>query len=81
MATKKKYKDYESAMDRLEEITESLETGETGLDDAINLYTEGLEIARFCDKRLNEAEAKIKIIETDNGKMTEQLFEGDEAGD
>jgi len=81
MATKKKYKDYESAMDRLEEITESLETGETGLDDAINLYTEGLEIARFCDKRLNEAEAKIKIIATDNGKMTEQLFEGDEAGD
>lgn len=81
MATKKKYKDYESAMDRLEEITESLETGETGLDDAINLYTEGLEIARFCDKRLNEAEAKIKIIATDNGKMTEHLFEGDEAGD
>ncbi|MCP4685193.1 MAG: exodeoxyribonuclease VII small subunit [bacterium] len=76
MATKKKYKDYESAMTRLEEITDSLEAGEAPLEDAIKLYTEGLEIARYCDERLNEAEKKIKIIAEKNGLRVEEDFEG-----
>ena len=31
MATKKKYRDFESAVERLEEITDQLEAGETSL--------------------------------------------------
>ena len=76
-AKKDKHKDYESAMGRLEEITELLENGETGLEDSIKLYTEGLEIARSCDKKLSDAEAKIKLVWQENGKFTEQLFEAD----
>ena len=62
MTAKKKYKDYESALERLEEITDLLESGEHSLEDSIKLYTEGLEIAKFCDVKLGEAEKKIKII-------------------
>jgi len=78
MPTKKKYKDYESAMSRLEEITETLEAGDATLEDAIKLYTEGLEIAKYCDERLAEAEQKIKIIAERNGLVTEEDFEGGE---
>jgi exodeoxyribonuclease VII small subunit len=78
MATKKKYKDYESAMTRLEEITEQLESGDPRLEDAIRLYTEGLEIAKFCSERLNEAEAKIKLIAEKNGLYEEQEFEDED---
>jgi len=79
MPTKKKYKDYETAMTRLEEITESLEAGEASLEDAIKLYTEGLEIARYCNEKLSEAEQKIKIIAEKNGLQVEEDFEGGES--
>jgi len=46
MPPKKKYKDFESAMARLEEITERLESSE----------------ASFCSEKLGQAEKKIKVI-------------------
>lgn len=59
MPAKKEYKDFESAINRLEEITEQLESGELSLEDSIKLYTEGVEIAGVCNKKLTEAEGKI----------------------
>jgi exodeoxyribonuclease VII small subunit len=75
MATQKKYKDYEAAMTRLEEITEQLEAGTPKLEEAIKLYTEGLEIARYCHEKLAEAEEKIKIIAEKNGRLVEEPFD------
>lgn len=56
---KKEYKDFESAINRLEEITADLEAGELSLEDSIALYTEGVEIAAVCNTKLNEAEGQI----------------------
>jgi len=81
MATKKKYQDFESAVARLEEITARLETGETSLENSINLYTEGLEIAQFCEKKLVEAEKKIKIIRGKNPLSSEEDFDQEEGGE
>ncbi len=77
-ATKKKYADYESALERLEEITQSLESGEPKLEEALGLYTEGLELARFCGKKLDEAEKKIKIVTEKSGLFTEEAFDSGE---
>lgn len=76
MATKKKYTDFESAMSRLQELTATLESGEAKLEDAIDLYTEGLEIVKFCNQKLAEAEKKIKLITEQNGQTVETDFEG-----
>jgi len=78
MSAQNKYKDYESAMARLEEITSRLETGEAKLEEAIALYTEGLDIARYCDQKLSEADEKIKLITRKNGLLEETAFEGEE---
>jgi exodeoxyribonuclease VII small subunit len=78
MPVKKKYKDYETAMERLEEITARLESGEVKLEEAIDLYTEGLEIAKFCDRKLSEADEKIKLITQKDGLFEETDFESDE---
>lgn len=75
MAQKKKYADFETAVERLEEITALLESGDPNLDEAIKLYTEGLEIAKFCDGKLSEAEKKIKIISEKNGILSEEEFD------
>ena len=78
---KPQYKDFESALERLEEITALLEGGETPLEESIALYTEGLEIAKFCETKLGEAEKKIKLITEKNGRAVEEVFDrgGDEA--
>ena len=78
MAAAKTYRDFESALERLETITAELESGEVKLEEAIKLYTEGLEIAKYCDKKLNEAEKKIKLIKLEDGQATEEEFENGE---
>jgi len=72
---KKTEKDFESALVRLEEITEQLESGEANLDDSLALYSEGIEIAGFCNKKLNEAEKKIKIIKEQKQQLIETDFD------
>lgn len=59
MAAKKEYKDFESAMARLEEIVASLESGELTLEQSLALYSEGVAIADICNNKLAEAEGQI----------------------
>lgn len=76
---KKQPKDFEAALERLDEITDLLESGEAKLKDSLSLYTEGLKIAQYCTSQLNEAEKKIKLIADKNGLPVETDFdEGDE---
>lgn len=56
---------FEQALVRLEEIVRSLERGESSLDEALSLYEEGVKLARFCNTKLDEAEAKIEIMLND----------------
>ncbi len=72
---KPQYKDFESALARLEEITDQLESGDSSLEESIELYTEGLKIARFCNDTLADAEKKIKLIVKDSEVAKEVDFE------
>lgn len=54
---------FEQALARLEEIVRQLEQGEARLDDALQLFEEGgVKLARYCNQKLDEAEAKIEIM-------------------
>ena len=50
---------FESKLNRLEEISSLLEKDDIGLEEAINLYEEGIELSRNCILILNEAELKV----------------------
>lgn len=79
MATaKKKYKDFETALARLEEITNELESGDVKLEESIALYSEGVEIAAYCSQKLTEAGKKIKILKEKNQNSVEDSFDEDE---
>jgi exodeoxyribonuclease VII small subunit len=52
----------EHSIKRLEEIVESMESGNVPLDDAMNLYEEGIQISKECAERLKAAELKIKKL-------------------
>ncbi len=80
---KTKFQDFETALARLEEITDKLESGEINLEDSIDLYTEGMEVAAFCGKKLSEAEKKITVIREKNRELVEVPLddEGEEYDD
>lgn len=81
MTSKKNYKDFESALSRLEEITDKLESGVVTLEESIGFYTEGMEIAAFCTKMLTEAEKKIAILKEMNGRLEEVPIVEHEGGE
>ncbi len=55
----------EASMQRLDDIVEKLESGEVSLDDAMNLYEEGMIISKQCMEKLSQAELKLKQIRKD----------------
>ena len=54
---------FEAALRRLEEIVRKLETGDTPLDQAIDLYAEGDRLKQQCEQRLAAAQARIEKIQ------------------
>lgn len=55
-------KTFEQAVERLEEIVKSLESGEAGLDETLRLYEEGIALVRECNEKLDGAEQKIRTL-------------------
>lgn len=52
----------DTAMLRLKEIAESLESGEYDLEMSIKLYEEGVKIISFCNKTLSSARQQISEL-------------------
>ena len=64
---------FEKAIQELEEIVARLEKGELTLDESIDFFQRGVELSKYCSKRLDEAERRITLlIEGENGEMSER---------
>lgn len=53
---------FEEALARLVEILHRLEQGEVPLDESLLLFEESVKLARFCNQKLDEAEAKVELM-------------------
>jgi len=59
---------FEDALRALEEIVTQLERGDVPLDKSIDLYSRGEELRAACQKRLDNAQARIeKIVASADG--------------
>ena len=66
MADTKKEITFEDKIKRLETIVSDLESGEVNLDDAIDKYTDAMNLSRECSLKLNEVSDKVnKILKAD----------------
>lgn len=57
--SKKKEISFEDLLTRLQEISDTLESGTVGLDQSIKLYEEGIGLAKTCYTTLKDAELKV----------------------
>ena len=72
-------KKFEEAMERLEQIVETLESGDLPLDESLKIFEEGMGLVNFCTKKLEEAEQKVTIlIKESEGKWAQQPFATEE---
>ena len=71
---KKKGNNFESALKRLEEISDLLENEDTPLEDSIKLFEEGIELKEFCEDKLKSAKLKIDKIVKRNKSLTSTEF-------
>ncbi|HEY8348591.1 MAG TPA: exodeoxyribonuclease VII small subunit [Clostridiales bacterium] len=70
---------FEQAMAELEEIVKKLEKGELTLDESINFFRRGVELTKYCNRKLDEAERSITmLIEGENGVIEKELPELDQ---
>jgi exodeoxyribonuclease VII small subunit len=69
-------KKFEEAMERLEQIVESLEGGDLSLEESLKIFEEGMKLIRFCSKKLEEAEQKVTLlVKESGGTLTQQPFD------
>ena len=60
--TKEKKLDIEQLLDSLEGISEQLQSGKHPLNESIELYKEGIEIAKLLDKELTKVDSDIEVL-------------------
>ena len=66
---------FESSMQRLEQIVRSMERGDVPLEESLKLFQEGTELVRSCGKLLDDAQLQVKKIMTaPDGSPVEEDF-------
>ncbi|MGB5326473.1 MAG: exodeoxyribonuclease VII small subunit [Pseudomonadales bacterium] len=81
MPRSKKKPDFESSIERLEEIVELLEEGELSLEDSLRHFEEGVALTRSCQAALADAEQKIRLLSEKDGKLQLQTLDSDALDD
>jgi exodeoxyribonuclease VII small subunit len=58
---------FEEAMNQLEEIVDRLEEGDVPLEEAIEIYKNGMELSKLCHDKLKNVEEQLAQIITEDG--------------
>lgn len=74
---------FEQAMDKLEQIVAMLESGDVPLEQAIELFQEGMKLSQLCGQKLEQVERKIEILMEQEGGLVKKPFNpsSDEKGE
>jgi exodeoxyribonuclease VII small subunit len=62
---------FESALAQLEDIIQAMESGDIPLEAALASYKQGMELIKFCQGKLADAEQELKILENNELKPLE----------
>ncbi|MBS7299230.1 MAG: exodeoxyribonuclease VII small subunit [Eubacteriales bacterium] len=59
---------FEEAIKELEKVVANLESGENGLDESIELFEKGIKLSKECQKMLDTAEKKVRVLLADGSE-------------
>ena len=68
-------KNFETALEDLEQVVEQLESGDLALEDSLAAFEKGVGLAKFCNQKLNDVEKKVELLIKDKeGKLQLKAF-------
>ncbi len=70
MTKKKSTETFESQLEKLESIVESMESGELPLDEALKQFEQGIKLTNQCQQMLENAKQRVRIL-TEDQQLTE----------
>jgi exodeoxyribonuclease VII small subunit len=70
MSKKKSAENFENKLTRLEQITESLESNDLGLEKSVSLFEEGVALSKECLEILEKAELRVKTLKKELDKTS-----------
>ncbi|WP_236620622.1 exodeoxyribonuclease VII small subunit [Basilea psittacipulmonis] len=76
---KSKQQDFETAVQKLEQIVEKMESGNLSLEASLKCYEEGIQLSQFCQKELQKAQEKVKMLK--EGELVDMSLADDEQDD
>ena len=63
---------FEEAKKKLEEIVAKIRNENCTLDEALNLYEEGVKLAKFCDEKLSVFKTRLDEIVDQTGAINDE---------
>ncbi len=78
MPRKKQPLPFEEALSELENLVETLERGDQSLEESLKSFEHGIELTRTCQKALDEAEQKVRML---SGESEQEELEPFKDGD
>ena len=70
--------DFESAMQELEKIVESMENDQLSLDESLKQFERGVELSRLCQNHLKKAEQKVEQLVKKHGELVIEPFDDED---
>lgn len=66
---------FEESIKELEKIVASLEKGDIGLEESLDLFERGIKLSKACNEMLDKAEKKVSVLI--NGEKQDFIQEGE----
>lgn len=79
MAKKKTAIDFEQSLQTLEQLVESMESGDMTLEKSLEAFEQGIKLTKECQQALREAEQKVEILLSQNGEEQLAPFQEEDA--
>ena len=69
---------FEDALKELEHLVETLEKGDLSLEQSLTTFERGVGLTRTCQKALDDAEQKVRILTTKSADGEPEPFDANE---
>ena len=66
---------FEDSLSKLDSIVSQLESGDLPLERALEIFEEGVGLARLCQSHLAEAERKVEMLLRERGELKTMPFD------
>ena len=76
MAAEKSFP-FEKSLEKLEQLVEKMEDGDLSLEESLKTFEEGIRLTRECQRALQKAEQKVRLLIEENGQVNAVDFEED----